>query len=67
MKKGTIGHVAWLMKEFREHLELVSPVSRLPDYYKRYVTKDNLLLVYSGNQDATDGFGAFIIRVKKAF
>lgn len=62
----TIAHVAWLREKFGDKIELISPVPRLPDYYKRYVTRENLLLVYSGNQDEMDGFGAFIIKLKVA-
>lgn len=54
-----------LSKKYPGHLELVSPVPRLPDYYKKYVTRQNLLLVYSGNQDNMDGLGAFIVRLVK--
>jgi 16S rRNA (cytosine967-C5)-methyltransferase len=60
----TIGHVAWLREKFGDKIELISPLPRLPDYYKRYVTRDNLLVVYSGNQDEMDGFGAFIVKLK---
>lgn len=54
-----------LSRKYPEQLELVSPVPRLPDYYKKYVTRQNLLLIYSGNQDEMDGLGAFIVRVVK--
>ncbi len=47
-----------------ERMSLVSPVSRLPDYYKRYVTRRNILQIYPGNHDAMDGFSAFIIRAE---
>jgi 16S rRNA (cytosine967-C5)-methyltransferase len=63
----TEDHLFKLQDEFGDKIELVSPVSRLPDYFKKYVTRDNLLAVYAGNQDDMDGFGAFIIRVKQAF
>jgi 16S rRNA (cytosine967-C5)-methyltransferase len=57
-----LDHLDWATKHYGKKLELVSPVSRLPDYYKRFVTRENVLLVYSGNKDAMDGFGAFILR-----
>lgn len=57
-------HVAWIREQYGDRIELISPVARLPDYYKRYVTRENLLLVYAGNQDEMDGFGAFIVKVK---
>ncbi len=55
-------HLEWLLKTYGKKVELISPVSRLPDYYKRFVTRDNVLLVYSGNADSMDGFAAFIVR-----
>ncbi len=54
-----------IARKYEGHVELVSPVPRLPDYYKKYVTRQNLLLVYSGNQDEMDGLGAFIVRLIK--
>lgn len=59
----TVNHVRWLKNEYGEKIELLSPITRLPDYYKKYVTRDNVLLIYAGNQDDMDGFGAFIIKV----
>ena len=58
----TLAHVKWLRREMGEKIEIVSPVARLPDYYKKYVTRENVLLVYAGNQDDMDGFGSFIIK-----
>lgn len=54
-----------LLKEHEGKIEVISPVSRLPDYYKRYVTRHNVFIVYTGNQDEMDGIGAFILRVNK--
>jgi 16S rRNA (cytosine967-C5)-methyltransferase len=54
----------WVIQTFGSKVELVSPVSRLPDYFKRYVTRDNVLMIYAGNQDDMDGFGAFIVKWK---
>ena len=62
----TTAHLAWIREKYGDRIELLSPVSRLPDYYKRYVTRQNVLLVYAGNQDEMDGFGAFIIRANEA-
>lgn len=61
----TEDHIRWLRDNYAEHVELVSPISRLTDYYKKYVTRDNILLIFAGNQDDMDGFGSFIIKVKK--
>ncbi len=54
----------WIKEHFGTKVEIVSPVSRLPDYFKRYVTRDNVLMIYAGNQDNMDGFGAFIVKWK---
>lgn len=58
------GHLAWIKDKLGDRIELVSPIQRLPDYYKRYVTRENVLLIYAGNQDELDGFGAFILKKK---
>lgn len=60
----TTSQLAWIKEQYGDRIEHISPVSRLPDYYKRYVTRQNLLLVYAGNQDEMDGFGAFIVKAK---
>ncbi len=60
----TIDQLNWIMNRFKDTIELVSPVSRVPDYYKKYVTRENVLLIYAGNQDDMDGFGSFIIKKK---
>jgi 16S rRNA (cytosine967-C5)-methyltransferase len=60
----SVGHLKWIKSQFGDSFEVVSPVSRLPDYYKRFVTRDNVLLIYAGNQDNMDGFSSFIVRKK---
>jgi 16S rRNA (cytosine967-C5)-methyltransferase len=60
----TEDHLQRLEQQFSDTIEVVSPLPRLPDYYKKYVTRDQLFAVYAGNQDDMDGFGAFIIRKK---
>ncbi len=62
----TEDHLIKLRNEFGDKIELVSPLPRLPDYYKKYVTREHILAVYAGNQDDMDGFGAFIIRIREA-
>jgi 16S rRNA (cytosine967-C5)-methyltransferase len=57
-------HLQRLIDQFSDKMEVVSPLPRLPDYYKKYVTREQLFAVYAGNQDDMDGFGAFIIRKK---
>ncbi len=59
-------HYTWL-QSFPDKIESVSAVSRLPDYFKRYVTRDNIFMVFSGNQDLMDGFSAFIVKLKSAW
>jgi 16S rRNA (cytosine967-C5)-methyltransferase len=58
-------HVKKLLVDFGDKIELISPVSRLPDYFKKYVTRKNILEIYAGNPDAMDGFAAFIIKLKE--
>lgn len=60
----TEDHLKWLEKEMPGQFEIITPVSRLPDYFKKYVTRQNVLMIFAGNQDDMDGFGAFIIRRK---
>jgi len=60
----TLDQLEWARKEFGDKIEVISPVIRLPDYFKRYVTRDNVLLIYGGNADQTDGFGSFIIKLR---
>ena len=60
----TEAQAKWIKQTYGNKIELITPVSRLPDYFKRYVTRDNILMIYAGNQDDMDGFGAFIIKWK---
>ena len=60
----TIDHLSWLKNKYGEDIEVISPAHRLPDFYKKYVTRDNLLLIYAGNSEDMDGFGAFIVKLK---
>jgi len=62
----TEAHLARLKETMGDTVEILSPVSRLPDYYKKYVTHEQLFAVYAGNQDEMDGFGAFIVRLKQS-
>ena len=59
-------HLTRLLDKFGDKIEVVSPATRLPNYYKKYVTRKNYLAVYAGNPDDMDGFSAFIIRIKKS-
>jgi 16S rRNA (cytosine967-C5)-methyltransferase len=60
----TEDQIRWIKETYGDKIEVISPVARLPDYFKRYVTRDNVLMIYAGNQDNMDGFGAFIVRWK---
>ena len=40
----SIRHLKWLLSQHKDSIEQVSPVSLLPGYFKRYVTKENLLI-----------------------
>lgn len=58
----TTDQLDFIREKYGDKIELVSPLPRLPDYYKRYVTRQNVFLIYAGNQDDMDGFGAFILK-----
>ncbi|MES2615256.1 MAG: RsmB/NOP family class I SAM-dependent RNA methyltransferase, partial [Bdellovibrionota bacterium] len=51
----------------RKHKEFekISPMDRLHDFYKKYVTRQEELLIYAGNPDDLDGFFAVILRKKQ--
>lgn len=42
--------------------EKLSPLDRIHDFYKKYVTRENELLIYSGNPDDLDGFFAVVLK-----
>ena len=63
----TTDQLKWVLETYQDAIEVVSPVHFIPDYYKKYVTRDNILMIYSGNQDQMDGFGAFIVKKVKNF
>lgn len=58
----TTDQLKWLLEEFDGKIEVVNPTDRVQDFYKKYITRDNVLSVYAGNKDLMDGFGAFIIK-----
>lgn len=58
-------HLARIKAELSDKVEVVTPVNRLPDFYKKYVTQDQLFAVYAGNAEEMDGFAAFILRLKQ--
>lgn len=48
--------------EKHPNFEKISPLDRVHDFYKKYVTRENELLIYSGNQDDIDGFFGVVLR-----
>ncbi len=63
-EEESVRHLAWIKEQYGDKIDVVSPISRLPDYYKKYVTRDNVFMVYAGNSDQADGFAAFILKKK---
>lgn len=61
----TTDQLSYILEKYKDSVELVCPTAYIPDYYKKYVTRDNLLLIYAGNDDCMDGFGAFILKKRK--
>lgn len=58
----TEGQLNFAKENFAGQCEVINPSERLPDYYRRYVTRDDILLIFPGNSDEMDGFGAFILK-----
>lgn len=57
----TYAHLEWINKEHTKRVRLVSPLPMLTDYYKRFVTRENILVIYSSNKDDMDGFSAIVL------
>ena len=58
----TTQQLQWLLEEYPGKLEVVSPLDRIPSYYRKYVTRDHVLMLYSGNDDGLGGFSSFVLR-----
>jgi 16S rRNA (cytosine967-C5)-methyltransferase len=58
----TTHQLEWLLETFSGKIEVIQITNRLQDYYKKYVTRDEVLIVFAGNPDGMDGFGAFIVK-----
>lgn len=58
----SINMLEFCKRKYKDRIQVISPVARIPDYYKQYVTRKNILQIYSGNNDLIDGFSAFIIK-----
>lgn len=61
-EEETTDHLAWLQQTYGDTIEVLNLSKRIPEYYGRFVVRQQLLLIYSGNKDFMDGFGAFILR-----
>jgi len=48
--------------ERKSNFEIVPLEHRVHDYYKRYITRENELLILPGNPDDLDGFYAVVLR-----
>lgn len=48
--------------EKHPNFEKISPLDRVHDFYKKYVTRENELLIYSGNLDDIDGFFGVVLK-----
>lgn len=58
----TIHHLDWLEETFSAEFTVVNLQDRLQGYYRRYLTKRQMLWIYAGGADAMDGFGAFVLK-----
>ncbi len=60
----SLDHLNFIKSTYSDNIEVISPVSRISSFYKKYVTRDNILLIFSGNPENMDGFASFIIKLK---
>lgn len=58
----SLSHLLYLKEELGSQIEVVNPRELIPQYYQKYVTRDDVLLIYSGNKENMDGFGSFVIK-----
>lgn len=52
----------WLLERYACRIQVVNIHSRLFKYYRRFITKNQLLMIYSGLADGMDGFCAFVVQ-----
>lgn len=57
-------HMAWVKEAYKDSLEVVNLAEKIPQYYHKYITRDDLFLIYSGNKENMDGFSTFALRKK---
>ncbi|APJ04471.1 16S rRNA (cytosine(967)-C(5))-methyltransferase RsmB [Silvanigrella aquatica] len=57
----TINQISSFLEK-HQNFEKINPQDRIHDFYKKYVTRDNELLIYSGNPDDIDGFFGVILK-----
>ena len=55
-------HLAWIKKTYSGKIEVETPIRFLPNYYKKFVTRDNIFLVQAGHKEGMDGFAAFVVK-----
>ncbi len=62
----SVHHLSYVMETYGDKIEVLSPAERLPDSYRKYISKNpqDMLQIYSGNPHEMDGFAAFIIKVR---
>lgn len=58
----TVEQKQWLCDTYGDHITVIPLHDRISPYYRRYVTKDQLLMIYSAISDGMDGFGAFVVQ-----
>lgn len=66
-REESIKHLRYLLKAYPDHIAVVDPGPRLPDYYRKYITREGLLAIYPGNPDEMDGFSAFVVTITAEF
>ena len=61
----SIEHLRFLQdSSIGKDIEILNPRDLIPQYYHKYVTREDVLLIYSGNKENMDGFGSFLLRKK---
>lgn len=58
----TEDQLKWLLEHCGDRIQVVNVHSRVFKYYRRFITKNQLLMIYSGLADGMDGFCAFVVQ-----
>ena len=56
----SVDHLTYLKEE--KNIKVIDISKRLPPYYSKYITKDQVLMIYPGNKENMDGFSSFAIK-----